>query len=344
MKPMFNLYKHALPKAAKLFAGSLAAACAFTSNTFAQTNSDAPWYQIEVIIVERLTSAAQTEVWPKDIVLAYPAKSRYLEFIAQEETTDEQMQNQLTAQEGAIAPSAVEADLTEQPFIPLATADQQLNSIAKRIARTNHLHLLFHQAWRQPLTGADQAPAIVVQAGKQFDDHYELEGSLKVSVSRYLHIDANLWLTAFEANYGQPQGQWPELPEAPINVANIVIEQSIGNELGDDNENLLDEDVNQPAEPAPSEISSQQLDSLLFAEPTTDNLGGFNFNTGMKPVNEAPEPEKIKNFVVTQIVTLQQQRRMRSGELHYIDHPKLGLLVKVTPYDPNAPSGAEKTQ
>ena len=29
----------------------------------------------------------------------------------------------------------------------------------------------------------------------------------------------------------------------------------------------------------------------------------------------------------------QQQRRMRSGELHYLDHPVIGLLVKVTPYE-----------
>ncbi|MDB6062846.1 MAG: hypothetical protein JWM78_2949 [Verrucomicrobiaceae bacterium] len=32
----------------------------------------------------------------------------------------------------------------------------------------------------------------------------------------------------------------------------------------------------------------------------------------------------------TQIVVLQEQRRMRSGELHYFDHPKLGLLILVT--------------
>lgn len=37
---------------------------------------------------------------------------------------------------------------------------------------------------------------------------------------------------------------------------------------------------------------------------------------------------------VAQIVVLQEQRRMRSGELHYFDHPKLGLLVLATPYKP----------
>lgn len=40
---------------------------------------------------------------------------------------------------------------------------------------------------------------------------------------------------------------------------------------------------------------------------------------------------------VTQTVLLQEQRRLRSGELHYFDHPRLGLLVLVTPVAPPQP-------
>ena len=35
--------------------------------------------------------------------------------------------------------------------------------------------------------------------------------------------------------------------------------------------------------------------------------------------------------------SLIQRRKMRSKELHYIDHPKLVLLVKVIPYTPAEP-------
>jgi hypothetical protein len=31
------------------------------------------------------------------------------------------------------------------------------------------------------------------------------------------------------------------------------------------------------------------------------------------------------------LYVLREQRRMRSGELHYEDHPRLGVLVLVTP-------------
>ena len=30
-------------------------------------------------------------------------------------------------------------------------------------------------------------------------------------------------------------------------------------------------------------------------------------------------------------IRLDQSRRLRSSELHYLDHPELGVLVKVTP-------------
>ena len=42
------------------------------------------------------------------------------------------------------------------------------------------------------------------------------------------------------------------------------------------------------------------------------------------------EPEQVDSaFLVRQIVTLKQSRRMRSGEVHYLDHPRLGVLIQV---------------
>ena len=57
---------------------------------------------------------------------------------------------------------------------------------------------------------------------------------------------------------------------------------------------------------------------------------------------EAPQPlteEELEAFLAEpefgfrHAVLVQQQRRMRSGELHYIDHPLLGILVKVSRYE-----------
>ena len=43
--------------------------------------------------------------------------------------------------------------------------------------------------------------------------------------------------------------------------------------------------------------------------------------------------DTIDEDVTATIVRMTQSRRMRSGELHYFDHPLFALLVQITPYD-----------
>jgi len=45
----------------------------------------------------------------------------------------------------------------------------------------------------------------------------------------------------------------------------------------------------------------------------------------------APGADDGQHYFATQTVVLQEQRRLRSGELHYLDHPRLGLIVFVIP-------------
>ena len=33
---------------------------------------------------------------------------------------------------------------------------------------------------------------------------------------------------------------------------------------------------------------------------------------------------------------LSESRRMRSNELHYVDHPHMGVLINITPFEPDA--------
>jgi len=40
-----------------------------------------------------------------------------------------------------------------------------------------------------------------------------------------------------------------------------------------------------------------------------------------------------KSGSIHNTLTLQQSRRMRSKELHYIDHPSIGVLIKIIPTD-----------
>lgn len=58
--------------------------------------------------------------------------------------------------------------------------------------------VVFHQSWKQPVAERQQAPFIRVQGGNRYGDRNELEGYIKISAKRYLHIDADLWWNRFE--------------------------------------------------------------------------------------------------------------------------------------------------
>ncbi|MEX1034171.1 MAG: CsiV family protein [Cellvibrionaceae bacterium] len=76
---------------------------------------------------------------------------------------------------------------------------------------------------------------------------------------------------------------------------------------------------------------NQPIDPDGFTELTDINEGAWHqLNEG-----NVDEYEAIlsRPYVVENIVVLKQQRRMRSNELHYLDHPLMGVLVKLTPYE-----------
>ena len=63
---------------------------------------------------------------------------------------------------------------------------------------------------------------------------------------------------------------------------------------------------------------------ILPSHPTlTDNIIPSSNSTPLTPIDEVP----------VRAATINQSRRMRSNELHYIDHPMLGILVRVTPLE-----------
>jgi len=46
------------------------------------------------------------------------------------------------------------------------------------------------------------------------------------------------------------------------------------------------------------------------------------------------DTQKNSDFLIKRIVKISQERSMRSNEIHYIDHPLLGIIIKIVPYDP----------
>lgn len=318
---------------------------------------DERWFRIELLIFSHDSeNAGSTEQWNPTPDLAYPGEARFLvdpEYIASNlalfnasSTIDERGRqtlviipppeeideasdtlNELPGENDpepgsellndlpspTYDPNATEAaaDANEplsdemvaklpSPFVLLAHSEQELRGKAAYMQRTGRYQILFHETWLQPM--ADQANAIPVIIDRSGDDEMwpRLQGSIKLYLSRYLHFETNLWLNTSGA-YLPSEWQMPAPPLGPRSLTVIYPPEP-------------ESDPNAPVDP------NEEI--LLALEPVPDLPEGVE--------SEELEPEGPL-YPWRHAVTLKQERRMRSTEVHYIDHPMLGIVVKMSP-------------
>jgi len=295
------------PKLHFCFIG-LAALVLASSPTHAQQKnaSHEGWYQVEMIVVARKDDTGQ-EHWPSNIKLRYPGDWVELKD-ANATTNNPTTENVAGSQANTTTVSSV--DLTKEAFYLLPAAERQLNVQAQKLQRSPRFEVLFHNAWRQVITNKKSSKAIIINGGQTFGQHQALEGSIRLSVATYFELQTNLWLAQFDVNVGQEITQpWPEIPLRP-NYGTATL-----------NNLSLDSNV--------------ELEQALATENTQWSNGNFDAT--------ATTPE-ADNFVTRKIILLQQERDMRSSEVHYIDHPVLNVIIQITPYPPVTASPEPITQ
>lgn len=229
------------------------------------------YYDIEVVIIENFTDEAKnSEIWPLQVNLIQPEKTVQLGEPVRSEWLPK------------------DVDLRAS-YKVLGTKHYQLTGAVKKISESKTQRVIFHTAWRQPGLDKNQAlpihfkreilPAPVIENTIQNENNLTqniettssfkttdnkplrssiLEGLLRVTLARYLHLEAELTY----------QNKIPEISDSGNPFAM----------LDDENER--------------NEIQKQGVIHLK-----------------------------------------QKRRRIRSNELHYVDHPVLGILIRITPYE-----------
>lgn len=86
---------------------------------------------------------------------------------------------------------------TAVAYKDLPNQDRILGAAARSVRRSSMYRLLAHHSWLQPIVSEAQATPILIQGGKRYDSTYELDGTVTISRSRFLHIDTDLWFTQF---------------------------------------------------------------------------------------------------------------------------------------------------
>jgi hypothetical protein len=226
-----------------------------------------------------------------------------------------------------------DAPILALPFVLLDNDTLEFRGQARRLQRQGR-RILFHGSWWLPLPDGKDAATVVLDRAADYDsgDWPALQGSISLYRTRYLHADLNLWLNT--AGDYLP-AEW-SIPAPPLAERSVRAERHDGSEQELPTQPLTLDDL-LPAVLAPPGSNSDlptpiQVDVLPLAENADETLSG---------AIETPDPYFYRHAIVHR-----QSRRMRSGELHYLDHPVLAVVLRLTPVnEDNMPLvGADRTE
>lgn len=283
-----------------------------TKSLAAENTGQSREYIVELTVIKQLDRHfAKEESWPNNISLEYPQNLTFL-------NDPENIHNQ------AIPTSA-------NKLHPLSQTYQKHGNIISRLNRSRGYKVLFHQSWLQSIGPESTAKQIVIQAGERIDGISPLAGTIQLYKNRYLHLRSNLWFVEFKPNIDT----LTKVTEPTPATASALLSNSSDVTVNTDNQpsmlavttaHVIEERL-WPIPPIAEDIILKVPHSLK--EDRSETL--------QEPFEEKQdtleETQKIWTTDIKRISQLQQSRRMRSNEIHYIDHPIFGIIIEVRPKD-----------
>ena len=95
--------------------------------------------------------------------------------------------------------SHIAPDLWAQGAVMLSRESQrstQLDYLANKLTAENGYQVVLHKAWLQ----ADDDPVVALTTGPAFFEHYPVQGTLTLSLTRHTTVHLDLWLNQFNAD------------------------------------------------------------------------------------------------------------------------------------------------
>ncbi|GAL10136.1 hypothetical protein JCM19233_1113 [Vibrio astriarenae] len=180
----------------------------------------------------------------------------------------------------------------------LPASSYELTPQVDDLRRHAGFSVLLHTAWRQDDRGRASAPVFRIKGGKDYSGSYMPDGSV----------------------YSD------QLVESPVDD---VVEQSVASPLYELDGKLqiyvqhylfaeAEFDLKRPS------VREVVVETTEYVEPTEEQEGDSVIAGNMQQIEYTTEVEKfLKSY------RLDQKRRMRSGEIHYFDHPLMGMIIQV---------------
>ena len=190
-------------------------------------------------------------------------------------------------------------------FVVLKDEDKRLSEEAKLIEESQTRRILSHIAWRQPGLAKDQAVWV------QFKQMVKTESEDTTEKDKLIPTSTSTNTVDFLTG----EKKFNPYIEGKIKV---MLARYLH----------VDTDIVYFAEPVPQ------------VELTTD-LGAQGDNTGL---NEDGSVTQVQLSEPEVFLLKQLRRRIRSTELHYLDHPVMGMMLMITPYEKPEEPGQPNNQ
>jgi len=243
----------------------------------------------------------------------------------------------LTTVRSQLAPTgAAPVPSLPRPFVLLPRQYREFSGQAGLLQRGGRYSILFHASWAQPVGSEAASLPIVLDHSGDSQQWPRLQGSIKLYLARYLQVETNLWLNT-AGDY--LQGTW-RMPAPPFGPPSLIIEEEqlvdVAAAIGDIPPPAVpgDEQASAGVEPdADGNMVVVGAAATAVEGPGVAQAVAANTTTETAETAETVEIDEVAPpvYPYRHVVVFRQTRRMRSGEVHYIDHPMMGMIIKFIP-------------
>lgn len=222
----------------------------------------------------------------------------------------------------------------ENPYELLPFRDRGLNDSARGLDRRKY-NVLFHEAWRFIADDKINENWLVIGAGEKHLNRYELEGSLRFYKSRFIHFEADLWMINLvnHESLGAEHRVSKSFELPPIPNFTPISENSVSWRIRAATPVTNDEIGDEPKTDSQNNFTVADIIDLVASNYVLEP-----YEFGTQPIDEQATTETID---AVSIWPIRHSKRIEEGEVYYLDHPEVGIMVSVKSYLPeplNLPS------
>lgn len=244
-------------------------------------------YKLEIVVFA-YKNTSDTEDWEQSDTFRYP---RTLKRLKESNTSEIILPFKPDDDDISIAAT----DLNQL----LGKNQLELGPVAYSFRTRQGYRLLYHGSWYQQVDSFKKSTPILIEGGKWYSPYYELSGSITFSKGRFLQAQTDLWLTDFlESDLGNAHAPWHATSNSNVSLTlpSSNDARRIASGRGRDTYSV-------------DRLSRNQNDPNLLYEYDQQPTIGRN------------------EHIPQRVFQLNQKRKLRSGEMHYLDHPKFGVII-----------------